>query len=202
MLGTTVVLYAAREEIRDFVREHPSETLDDLTEAGHTQGTGAIAPALALGAWLASFAGNHVERRETAQMFLESAGFAAVGAAAGSYVLAAERPEEGEAIYLFDVEGHGVSLDVALAASIVPPLQCRWLRVLPDDGPWRRTWKRSLTGLVYTGVALTAYQRMYTDKHWAPDVFLGTFTGLGAGNAVCAAHADTNLGAREEVSIA
>ena len=38
------------------------------------------------------------------------------------------------------------------------------------------------------GAALTAYQRIDSDSHWAPDAFLGMMTGLAMGEILCEAH--------------
>ena len=148
-------------------------------------GKGAVAPGLALAAWGASFLTGNVREKETAQLLLTSAGMAASIAYTGSFVVAAERPEDGDDVDLFDADGHGVSLDVSLAASIVPPLRCQYLRVKPADGRAKRWLKRGALGLLYAGAGLTALQRIDDDKHWAPDVFLGMVNGLTVGEMLC-----------------
>ena len=186
--GATLLLYAWRDEIREEVLDTRSDSRTDLLDGARTMGKGAFAPALALGAWAASLATRDPRERETAQMLLESAGFSAVAALGGSFVLAAERPEDGDSITLFDADGHGVSLDAALAASVIPPLRCQYLRLRPGDGRGRRALKRTATALLYTGAALTALQRLDQDKHWAPDAFLGLVAGLGVGRTICESH--------------
>ena len=121
-------------------------------------------------------------------LLLESMEYSAVTAYGGSFVLAAERPKQGESIRFLDTEGHGVSLDAALAASVVAPLRRQYLRVRPHDRPAMRAWKRTATVLLYGGAALTGYQRMDRDKHWAPDVFLGFVAGHRVGRTLCEAH--------------
>ena len=155
-------------------------------------GKGAFAPSLALVSYAASFATGRDREKETALLLLESAGYSAVTAYGGSFVLAAERPEQGDSIGFFDTDGRGVSLDAALAASVIPPLRCQYLEISPGDGRARRFWKRSLTALLYTGAGLTAFQRMDDDKHWAPDAFLGLATGIGVGRALCDAHDESS----------
>lgn len=188
--GATLFLYAVREDVRDFVQDHRSEGRSRFVNDARTMGKGAFAPAVALAAFGASFATGEERERETALLVAESAAFSAVLAYTGSFALAAERPEDGDSVTWFDTDGRGVSLDVALAASVIPPLRRQYLRVRPEDGRGKRFWKRSATTLLYTGAALTAYQRMDADKHWAPDVFLGMATGLSVGQALCDAHED------------
>jgi membrane-associated phospholipid phosphatase len=144
-----------------------------------------VAPGLALVAWGSSFVTGDVREKETAQMLLTSAGMAAAIASAGSFVLATERPEDGDDVDFFQANGHGVSLDASLAASIVPPLRCQYLRVRPEDGRARRWLKRTGLGLLYAGAGLTALQRIDDDKHWAPDVFLGLVNGFTVGEMLC-----------------
>ena len=112
------------------------------------------------------------------------------GAAAsiGQFVLATERPEDGDAVYFFRTGGHGVSGDVAFAASIIPPLRRQYLRVKPGDTTGKKILKHSLSALLYSGMVFTALQRIDADKHWAPDVFLGMVTGLGVGRTLGEAH--------------
>jgi hypothetical protein len=183
--GATLGLYGLRHEIRREVLEGKSADRSDLLQHARWMSRGAAAPVLALGAWGASFLTHDVREKETAQMLLTSAGMSAAIAGMGSFVLASERPEDGDAVHLFRTDGHGVSLDASLAASLVPPLRCQYLRVRPQDGRPRRWLKRGTLGLLYAGAGLTALQRMDDDKHWAPDVFLGLVNGLTVGEMLC-----------------
>ena len=178
-------LYLLRDEIRREVREDRSASRSDLLQRARWMGRGAVAPGLALVAWGASFVTKEPRERETAQMLLTSAGTAAAIAGAGQFVLATDRPEDGDRIRFFHGNGHGISMDVSLAASIVPPLRCQYLRVTPQDGRAKRVWKRAAAGLLYAGAGLTALQRVDDDKHWAPDVFLGLVNGLTVGELLC-----------------
>jgi hypothetical protein len=191
-LGLTLVvaasLFAFREEIREVVQDTRSESRSDFLNEVRFMGHGRFSPALALSFYLSSFLTDNSREKETAQMLLESMAFSAAGAAAGSFVLASERPEQGDSVNFFSKDGHGVSLDAALAASVVEPLRCQYLRVKPDDSGWTRFWKRGGSGLLYAGATLTALQRIDDDKHWAPDVFLGVLTGLSVGRSLCEAH--------------
>jgi hypothetical protein len=188
--GTTALLYVFREDIQDAWRRNSSESRTDFLNSARVMGGGGFAPALALAAWGASFITDNEREKETAQLLLESAALSAAGAYVGSFVLAVERPEDGTGIQLFDTDGHGVSLDVSLAASVIPPLRRQYLRVRPGDGTGRRILKHGLSALLYSGMAITALQRVDADKHWAPDVFLGMVNGLGVGTLLGQARDD------------
>ena len=183
--GATLGLYGLRHEIRREVQEGKSESRSNLLQHARWMSRGAAAPVLALGAWGASFFTHDPREKETAQLLLTSAGLSAAMAGVGSFVLASERPEDGDAVHVFRTDGHGVSLDASLAAAIVPPLRCQYLRVRAEDGRAKRWLKRGALGLLYAGAGLTALQRIDDDKHWAPDVFLGLVNGFTVGEMLC-----------------
>jgi hypothetical protein len=178
-------LYLLRDEIQREAREGRSPSRTDVLKKARYLSRGGVAPGLALAAWGASFVTHDPRERETAQMLLTSAGTAAAIAGAGQVVLATDRPQTGDRIRFFRSNGHGVSMDASLAAAIVPPLRCQYLRVSPEDGRGRRAWKRAVTGLLYAGAGLAALQRVDDDKHWAPDVFLGLANGFTVGELLC-----------------
>lgn len=188
--GTTALLYVFREDIQDGWRRNRSESRTDFLNSARFMGGAGFAPAVALAAWGASFVTDSEREKETAQLLLESWALAAVGSGVGSFVLAVERPEDGNDIQIFDLEGHGVSYDVSVAASVIPPLRRQYLRVRPGDGTGRRILKHGLSALLYGGMVFTALQRIDADKHWAPDVFLGMVNGLGVGTLLGQARDD------------
>ena len=188
--GTTALLYVFREDIQDAWRRNSSESRTDFLNSARVMGGAGFAPAVALAAWGASFITDNEREKETAQLLMESWALAAVGSGVGSFVLAVERPEDGNAIQMFDLEGHGVSYDVSVAASVIPPLRRQYLRVRPSDGTGLRILKHGLSALLYGGMVFTALQRIDADKHWAPDVFLGMVNGLGVGTLLGQARDD------------
>ncbi|RMH16735.1 MAG: hypothetical protein D6696_17500 [Acidobacteria bacterium] len=184
----TAGLYLLRDDIRDEVQDSRSDGRERLLQDARLVSRGAVAPGLALAAYLASFATGEAREKETALMLLESAAAAAVISGVGSFVLAAERPEDGDAIRSLRIDGHGVSLDAALAAAIVEPLRCQYLRPRPGSRPAARAGKHAASAVLYLAAALTAFQRLDQDKHWAPDAFLGVAGALAAGRTLCEAH--------------
>jgi hypothetical protein len=187
-LGGVALLYAARDDVRDLVRDNPSESRQEILDDARVMGSGKFGAAVALAALGASVVTRNPREKETAFLLLESMGYSAVLAAAGSYVLASERPGDGDSVSFFDADGRGVSLDAALASSVIGPLRRQYLRVRPEDAPGKRFWKRTATGLLYAGAGLTALQRIEADKHWAPDAALGFVTGLSVGETLARAH--------------
>ena len=186
--GTTALLYAYRKDIQESWHEDSSESRTNFLNAARFMGDGGFAPAVALAAYLTSFATHNVREKETAQLVLESAALCAIGSGIGSFVLAVERPEDGDAIRFFAMDGHGVSFDVSLAASVIPPLRRQYLRARPEDSTGRRILKHGLSALLYSGMVFTALQRIDANKHWAPDVFLGMVNGIVSGRVLGQAH--------------
>ena len=186
--GGTLGLYAIRDEVRDHIQEHRDPDRSEFLSDVRNMGNGTTSAAVALTAWLASYATDNPREKETALLIVESAAYSSLVTGVGQFVLAAERPRDGDDVDFFRTGGHGVSLDVALAAALVPPLRRQYLRVDSDDGTGLKAWKWTASTLLYTGVALTAWQRMDSDAHWLPDVALGAATGLSVGAAVGRAH--------------
>ena len=197
IFGATGILYWRREDIRASVANHHTDSRTRVYQNARDVSKGIVAPLVAGGFWLAGKIGHDSYSKETAQIVLESTLYSTVLAAGGSYVLAAERPERGNSVTAFDTNGHGVSLDVALAASLVAPLDRRYLRSRPDDGKFRRAMNVFGRSALYGLVGLTALQRMDAGKHWAPDVLLGAAAGFTTAYSICSAH-EPPAGARLE----
>jgi len=186
--GTTGLLYVFRKDIQEAWQKKSSESRTDFLNSARIMGGAAFAPTVALAAYVASFVTHNEREKETAQLVLESMALSGLGATMGSFVLAAERPEDGDDVRFFRTDGHGISSDVAFAASIIPPLRRQYLRVRPEDSVGRRILKHGLSALLYSGMVFTALQRIDANKHWAPDVFLGMVTGIGVGRTLGQAH--------------
>ena len=186
--GTTGLLYVFRDDIQEAWQDNRSDSRTDFLNSARIMGGAGFAPAVALAAFGVSFLTDNDRELETAQLVLESWALSAVGSGLGSFILAVERPEDGDAIRFFALDGHGVSYDVSVAASVIPPLRRQYLRVGSEDGLGLKILKHGLSVVLYSGMVFTALQRIDADKHWAPDVFLGMVNGLGVGRVLGQAH--------------
>ncbi len=192
----TGVAYALRDKVREEFQEHRSESRDDFLQDVRVTGKGAFVPALAGVLALVGPARGSAREKQTALLLIESFVGSAVYSAAGSTLLAAERPEDGDSVHFLDTDGHGVSLDTALAASMIAPLDRAYFRPRPGEARGRRFWRRIGRGLLYLVPALVAAQRINQDKHWLPDVYLGYTTGLLVGRALEAPYAEQRIEVR------
>jgi hypothetical protein len=192
-VGTTGILYLYREDIRRWVQDHNDPEREEFVNQVRVMGKGAFAPTLALIAYGSSFITKNPREKETAVLLLESMGFTAIATGVGQAVLATQRPEDGEEINYFARRGHGVSGDAALAACVVPILSRQYLTIYEGDGPGVRFGKLSGASFLYAGAFLTGYQRLDSDKHWAPDVFLGLVTGFTVGQMLSDSHEKSRM---------
>jgi len=193
-VGTGAALYLVRDEARDFVQEHGDEHWDQLLDNARLMGRLATPLLAAGGFWLGGVARDSDHAKETAVVLLETVTYASFIAGVTNQVIATERPRDGDDIKLFGGNGHAVSLDVTIAASMLAPIIDRHLTVRDTDGGAVRFWKRFGAWGMYGTAGLTALQRMNEDAHWLPDVYFGYLNGLCVGRMVV----DSRRGGRED----
>lgn len=188
IVGSGVALYAVRHEAREIVLDHVDDQDRQLVDGARTMGKLATPLAVSLGFYLTGLARDSGYDKETSVMILENLAFAGAVAGTAQYVVATERPGEGDDIRFLASHGHSVSGDVTIAASILAPVIERHLHVNEADGRGRRFWKRFGAAALYGLAGMTALQRMANDRHWLPDVYFGYANGLMMGKMLADSH--------------
>ena len=125
--GTVLALYLVRDGIREKAQEQRNESRNKFLQGVRTMGKGAFAPSLALVSYLSSFITHNNREKETAFLLMESMVFTGVITAAGQYILATERPEDGDDIHFFR--------SGSLVRSRMPQLVAFGLQGLPAEPP-------------------------------------------------------------------
>ncbi len=193
-LGSVAALYLVRDEVAEGIRRnHNQEVEDFLTGVRDAMGKVGSVGAVSLGYLWAGAARDSAYDKETAQILAESVLYALPIAGIGERILATQRPSKGDDIQFVQGEGHSISADVTIAASMLAPIIDRHLQADADDTPRRGFWKRFGTWSLYSLAGMVALQRVYTDRHYLPDVVLGYANGLTVGRLIV----DNHRGGRE-----
>ena len=193
-LGAAAGMYLVRQEVAREIQAHHNQDVEDvLTTVRDAMGKVGSVGAVSLGYLLTGAARDSDYDKETAQILAESVLYALPITGVGGRILATQRPAKGDDINFLQGEGHSVSADVTIAASMLAPVIDRHLQPDGDDTPRRIFWKRFGTWSMYSLAGMVALQRMYTDRHYLPDVFLGYANGLTVGRLIV----DHHRGGRE-----
>ena len=177
VLTTTALLFTIDDETRTYVKKQSSSFNDGLKDVGNFYGT--IYPTMVIGGGLYSvglFAGND-NIRTTGRMVFESVAIAGLITTITKSVFGRHRPYTNAGSIAF--EGPTINVDylslpsghATVAFALSTTLANRIHNTYASIG-------------LYSLAGITAFARIYDDKHWASDVFLGAAIGYFVGDFI------------------
>ncbi|HEX37750.1 MAG TPA: phosphatase PAP2 family protein [Candidatus Cloacimonetes bacterium] len=165
--GATILLFACDENVQDFVQDHKSHVLTSITDVTNILGDGYfVLPTEALLYCYGVLAKDEKARRISLEM-LES--FAIVGVTVNGikFFTHRHRPSASDSPHEWD--GPSFSTDNIAFPSGHTCVAFSWATVFAEEFS-----EKPIVGIVsYTLAACTAFSRVYKNKHWMSDVFVG-----------------------------
>lgn len=177
ILGGTALAFAFDEDMKQLVARNHTELLDKLTPVGKNYGEVYTAAAISGVVYLGGLVSGSGEVRETGRMLFESLAFAGIITSVLKSALGRSRPymDEGAFKYRgFQFKTETTSLPsghATVAFSVSSVLASRINNVYASIG-------------LYGLAGFTAFQRIYDNKHWLSDTFLGAAIGTVIGQAI------------------
>lgn len=183
-VATAAVLYNNDEEIRERFAARHSSRLDELAKAGELMGNGRfLLPAMGVacvGGW--AFESDYTTK--TVKLAFEAAVLSAVGVQAVKLSTHRHRPFNEDGPYSWDGPDFGNSSKDSFpsghsagAFSVAAVIANRY----GTDNWWTAP-------LIYSVALITPLSRVYDDKHWASDAFVGSAIGYFTGKALTSYH--------------
>lgn len=187
IIGAGAVLYTQDDKIRDYVQDHQSPTLDDLSPIAEKFGNGLYD----LG-FLALYGGSgylleNEKMQETALLSFESFVVANTIGTAIKSGAGRTRPNEDEGSTRFSPLSFDSAHTSFPSGHTTSAFSIASVFAEEYDNPLVDVTAYSLASLV-------ALQRVYDDKHWASDVFAGAVLGTVVGKSVVYLHKDKKAG--------
>ncbi|MBN2017162.1 MAG: phosphatase PAP2 family protein [Candidatus Cloacimonetes bacterium] len=184
--GTTILLFSCDEKVQDFVQDHKSDVLTAITDATNLLGDGyVILPAEALLYCYGAIAKDQKARRISLEM-LESFAIAGVAVNAIKILTHRHRPSSSDSPHEWD--GPSFSTSNLGFPSGHACVAFSWATVLAEEFK-----DKPGVGIVsYSLAACTAFARVYKNKHWLSDVFVGSLLSHFITKKIIALHAEND----------
>ena len=172
--GTVGLIELSDQPTRDFFTSHHSNTGDQLASYGNFFGTGVIEIGSAVGLYGVGIAANEPKIRLMGRHIVQALAYSGVVTTVLKSVFGRARP------YLnlgpHDFKGPTIANDWnSMPSGHVTVATAACSSLAEDIG---NTW--ASIGL-YSAAAVTVFARMYSDKHWSSEVFLGGVIGTACG---------------------
>jgi membrane-associated phospholipid phosphatase len=179
--GTTVLLFPLDEPVRRRFMQFHSPTFDALGDAGNVFGVGIPSAIVFGGLYIGGIAFDAPRVRLAGLHVVESLIYAGLVTTAFKMLFGRARPYLDSGAFSFAgptlkdahnslPSGHS-TLAFALASTLSAEI----------DNPYA-------TALLYSAATVTAFARVYVDRHWTSDVFLGAMIGSVVGYATVHLH--------------
>lgn len=182
--GATVLLFACDEHIQDFVQDHKSNVLGSITDITNYLGDGhVVLPAEALLYCYGALAKDEKARRISLEM-IESFAVAGFTVYSMKRIFHRHRPSSSDSPYIWD--GPSFSSDHTSFPSGHTCVAFSWATVLAEEFK-----DQPVIGIVsYSLAASTAFARVYKNRHWVSDVFVGGLLSHLIAKKIVALHAE------------
>lgn len=184
--GSAILLYVYDRQMQDFVQYHKSNVLGSLADVTNYLGNGyVVLPAEALLYCYGALAKDEKTRRISLEM-LES--FAIVGVAVNSikFLTHRHRPSASDSPYIWD--GPSFSTHNIAFPSGHSSVAFSWATVLAEEFK-----DKPVIGIVsYALATCTSFARVYNNKHWVSDVFVGAVLSHFITKKIVALHAESD----------
>jgi hypothetical protein len=180
VIGTGLILYTLDSNIRGLAQRNKTKTLDNISDQVQNLGNGGYDIAITGAGYLAGLAFSDEKLRDTsllaAESFLAANGVGTVV----KYAVGRSRPYAGagkDSFHPFTFKSSRTSFPSGHTTSAFSVASVYAYNY--SDSFWTGAAAYGLAGLV-------ALQRVYADKHWASDAFLGAALGTATGRMIAA----------------
>jgi hypothetical protein len=172
LAGAAAYLEAHKEQIRRDVLQSGFARHSGWTDAGDQLGRSHTVEGLAAASYLAGLAARSPAWRDTGLLLAESTLVAQAGAGIVSFAVSETRPRRGGVVRYFHTGGSGVSIHETNAMALARVLDHQLPRY-HGANPGVRAARALGRVLLYAIPAVTGWERMRTDQHYAWNVLLG-----------------------------